>query len=145
MVIKKLNKEDLPAFRKLIEIFNEVFENDQLIPADDYLIRLLSNPDFIVFVAVSDTEVLGGLTIHVLHSYYSGKPAAYIYDFGIAPAHQGKGYGKALMSEVCEYCKQHDFEYAYVEAESDDTDAVGFYRKTACSSELKAIHFTYDF
>jgi aminoglycoside 3-N-acetyltransferase I len=37
------------------------------------------------------------------------------------------------------------FEDAYVEAESNDIDAVNFYRKTKYSSEMNAIHFTYIF
>lgn len=43
MEIKKLEKKDLPDFRKLIEIFKDVFENDSEILDDEYLKKLLSN------------------------------------------------------------------------------------------------------
>jgi aminoglycoside 3-N-acetyltransferase I len=49
------------------------------------------------------------------------------------------------MAEVCKFCAQQGFEDAYVEAEADDIDAVGFYRKTKFSTELNATHFTYTF
>ncbi len=143
MEIKKLNSNSLIEFKSLIEIFKVVFENDEPIANDEQLRKLLLNPDFYVFVVMSNSTVLGGLTIYVLHRYYGTRPIAYIYDVGIGPDHQGKGYGKALITEVCSFCKLNDFEDAYLEAESDDIDAVSFYRKTKFSSELKVIHFTY--
>lgn len=144
MEIKKLNSDSLTNFKSLIEIFKDVFENDDPIANDEQLGKLLSNPDFFVFVVLSNNQVVGGLTIYVLHRYYGTKPIAYIYDVGISPDFQGQGLGKTLMVEVCNFCKQNNFEDAYVEAESDDIDAVSFYRKTKFSSEMNAIHFTYD-
>lgn len=145
MEIKKLEPIDVADFSDLIEIFKDVFENDKDTPSSEYLGGLLSNPSLIVFVVKLDGKVVGGLTIYVLHGYYSEQPTAYIYDVGITPIHQGKGLGKALIKEVCRYCKQQNYIEAYVEAESDDIDAVGFYRKTKYSSEMNATHFTYSF
>jgi aminoglycoside 3-N-acetyltransferase I len=145
MEIRKLDKSDILDFIDLIKIFKKVFENSNQIPENEYLIRLLSNSDFMVFVVKSKGKVLGGLTIYILHSYYSIKPIAYIYDVGITPNHQGQGLGKKLIEEVGRYCKENGFEEAYVEAESDDIDAVNFYRKTNFTGELNAVHFTYTF
>jgi len=145
MEIKKLNINSLADFKSLIEIFKEVFENDESIANNEQLKKLLSNPDFYVFVVMSNSKVVGGLTIYVLHRYYGTKPIAYIYDVGVSPNFQGKGLGKALIAEVCNFCKKNGFEDAYVEAESDDINAVEFYRKTEFSSEMKAVHFTYTF
>lgn len=144
MDIKKLNSDSLNDFKSLLEIFNVVFENEGSIASDEQLSKLLLNPDFYVFVVMSNNKVVGGLTIYVLQSYYGTRPIAYIYDVGISPDYQGQGLGKALIAAVCSFCKQNDFEDAYVEAESDDMDAVNFYRKTNFSSEQKTIHFTYD-
>lgn len=144
MDINKLNLENLEDFKSLIEIFKIVFENNEPIAKDESLLKLLSNPDFLVFVLKLNNKVVGGLTIYVLHRYYEAKPIAYIYDVGVSPDFQSKGYGKALISEVCNYCKINGFDDAYVEAESNDIDAVEFYRKTKFSSEMNAIHFTYN-
>ena len=144
MEIIKLKTDSLREFKSLIEIFNVVFENDEPIADDKQLVKLLSNPDFFVFVVKSNSKVVGGLTIYVLHRYYGTKPIAYIYDMGVSPDYQRQGLGKALVAEVCNFCKQNNFEDAYVEAESDDIDAVRFYRKTKFSSEMKAIHFIYN-
>jgi aminoglycoside 3-N-acetyltransferase I len=145
MEIKRLNQNETADFKNLIEIFIEVFENSVEIPNNQHLSKLLSNPNFMVFVAKINDKVVGGLTIYVLHQYYSEKPLAYIYDVGIAPDFQGKGIGKALLIECCNFCEVNGFDEAYVEAESDDMDAVSFYRKTKFSKETLAVHFTYSF
>ncbi len=143
--IKKLDKTEILDFKSLIEIFKDVFENDELIASDEHLSNLLNNIDFLVFVVKLNGRLVGGLTIYVLQRYYASKPVAYIHDVGITPAHQGQGLGSALISEVCNYCKNNGFEDAYVEAEGDDIYAVNFYRKTKFSNEMSAIHFTYNF
>ena len=97
------------------------------------------------FVLRQNNEVVGGLTIYILQRYYNTKPVAYFYDVGISPEFQGKGLGKTLIAEVCKYCEDNGFQDAYVEAESDDIDAVNFYRKTKFNSEMNAMHFTYTF
>ncbi len=145
MEVKKLNSDDVTSFKNLVEIFKEVFENEGEIANQEQLEKLLSNSDFFIFVVTIDNKIIGGLTGYILHRYYHSKPIAYIYDVGIEPNFRGKGYGQRLIAEVCNFCKLNGFEEAYVEAESDDIDAVNFYRKTKFSSEINAIHFTYSF
>lgn len=143
MEIKKLSSDCLTEFKSLIEIFRVVFENEEPAASEELLKKLLSNSDFLVFVVLSNNKVVGGLTIYVIHRYFGIKPIAYIYDVGVSPEFQGQGLGKALIAEVCNFCKKNDFESAYVEAESDDIDAVSFYRRTNFNTEMNAIHFTY--
>lgn len=144
MQIRQLNQDELADFRGLVEIFKEVFENEAPIADNQQLSKLLAHPDFRVFVVKQGSRVVGGLTLYVLHQYYSTRPLAYLYDVAIAPAFQRRGLGKQLMTAVCDYCRANGFEAAYVEAESDDIEAVEFYRKTTYSSEINATHFTYD-
>ncbi len=141
--IIQLQSDQVDAFRSLITIFHDVFAHTTAVPDDAYLRDLLANPDFMVFVVSDGHQVLGGLTVFVLHGYYGLKPLAYIYDVGITPTAQGKGYGSMLMQAVCEHCKANGFESAYVEAEADDNEAIAFYRKTAPGSEMPALHFNY--
>ena len=143
--IQKLNRNEVEDFRDLVKIFKDVFENEEQISEKMQLTKLLCNPDFMAFVVKQNNKIVGGLTIYILQRYYGAKPVAYIYDVGVSPDFQGKGLGRSLIAEVCKYCKDNGFEYAYVEAESDDVDAVNFYKKTKFSSEMNAIHFTYTF
>ncbi len=98
-----------------------------------------------VFVIKHNEKIVGGLTIYILHSYFGKKAIAYIYDIGVNPDYQGKGLGKSLIAEVCRYCNDNEFKDAFVEAESDDIDAVNFYRKTNYASAINATVFTYTF
>jgi aminoglycoside 3-N-acetyltransferase I len=145
IAIKQLEIGDLAAFASLLEIFKEVFENEEAVIHEAQLQKLLADPDFIVFVVKLNNQVIGGLTIYVLHRYFGTKPVAYIYDVGIHPNFQGKGYGKALIAEVCSFCRQNGFEDAYVEAESEDLDTVAFYLRTNFTEKLNATHFIYTF
>jgi len=145
MEIKKLKHNEVSDFRSLVEIFKTVFENDLQIADNGQLGKLLANPDFLVFVIKTNNEVVGGVSIYILHQYYSIKPVAYIYDVGISPKFQRKGLGKLLIAEVCAFCKTNEFEEAYVEAETDDMDAVNFYKKTMFNKIILATHFTYSF
>lgn len=144
--IKKLSPQDIGDFSDLIRIFEIVFEMDNFkMPDEKYLQDLLSKPDFFTLVAKYNNKVLGGLTVYILHRYYSTKPIAYIYDIGVFTDYQRKGFGKKLITYLTNYCKENGFEDAYVEAETDDTQAVNFYRTTSFSNELQATHFTYSF
>lgn len=145
MIVKKLNSGDIIDFKDLLDIFNEVFENNTLLPQDEYLKKLLDNPNFVVIAAEDKKVILGGLTVYILQSYYNEKPVAYIYDVGVKPIYQGKGIGNSLIQFLIAYCKTNGFHEAYVEAETDDVEAVKFYRKTNFSTEMQATHFTYKF
>jgi aminoglycoside 3-N-acetyltransferase I len=78
MEIKKLNHNEVSDFRKLVEIFKIVFDNEEQLSDNEHLGKLLSNPDFLVFVVRQSNKIVGGLTIYILHRY-STKPVAYIY------------------------------------------------------------------
>ncbi len=144
MEIKSLTTNDAEDFKSLIEIFVDVFEHDIEIPPLSYLTKLLQQDNFIVLVSKIEGKVVGGLTIYSLAQYYSTKPLAYIYDVGVTPLLQGKGIGKALIQEACRICKELGYEEAYVEAETEDIDAVEFYRRTKYNSEMSATHFSYE-
>lgn len=141
--IKLLTSNNIHEFEQLLKIFHIVFEHDVALPSKEYLQNLLSKEDFKVFVAKVDGSVVGGLTIYVLHGYYSEKPQAFIYDVGIEPSFQGRGIGKKLLNEVLGFCKDHGYSEAFVEAEGDDDEAIAFYRRTKPDSEMNAIQFTY--
>ncbi len=144
MEFKFLKPHDLDDFKELIGIFRTVFENSDPLPSDEHLNSLLTKNDISILVIKEGNNVIGGLSIYIIHSYYSEKPTAYIYDVGIMPESQGQGYGKKLMEYAINYCKNNGFEEAYVEAESDDIDAVNFYRKTNNTKEMNVVHFTYS-
>ncbi len=144
--VKKLSPDEVGDFARLVGIFADVLEMEGFAAPDEaHWQQLLDKPDFFALVVRHKGEVVGGLTVYVLHRYYQVRPAAYVYDVGVAPAYQRRGIGKALIESLSQYCRENGFEEAYVEAETDDLPAVSFYRSTPFSSELQATHFTYSF
>jgi aminoglycoside 3-N-acetyltransferase I len=144
--ILKLSPNDIEDFSKLISVFEKAFEWDDFsFPNISHLQKVMDNPYFLAFVAKADQKLVGGLTAHILHRYDSEKPAAYIYDIAILTEFQRKGIGKSLIATLNDYCKKEGFSEVFVQAETDDSQAVNFYRTTSINSELKATHFTYSF
>jgi aminoglycoside 3-N-acetyltransferase I len=142
--IIKLTHTDIDPFTDLINLFKEVFEWSS-VPTRTHLQKVLSNPAFGVFVALLNNKVVGGLTVHILDSYETEKPSAYIYDLAVLAEYQMQGIGKSLIVALNDYCRQHGFGEVFVQAETDDEQAMNFYRTTDISSELHATHFTYSF
>jgi aminoglycoside 3-N-acetyltransferase I len=144
--ISKLIPEESDGFSALLKIFEGVFEwNNFSLPQKTHLKKLLNNPNFLVFVAMADKKLAGGLTAYVLDKYDTEKPAAYLYDIAVLPGYQRNGIGKLLIAGLNDYCKQHGFSEVFVQAEADDIKAVNFYKTTPISSELEVKHFTYSF
>ncbi|MFY7899911.1 MAG: GNAT family N-acetyltransferase [Chitinophagaceae bacterium] len=144
MEIKILGNNDVEDFKKLIEIFQVVFEHTIALPSENHLFEILSNKDFKVFVVIVNGHIIGGATVYILQNYYN-KPVAYIYDLGISITYQNKGFGTALMQEVGNYCRDNNFMEAFVQAETNDIDAIRFYRKTNHTIEMQATQFIYSF
>jgi GNAT superfamily N-acetyltransferase len=141
--IKKLGTQDIDQFLALIRLFEKVFEmKDFKMPEPNYLQQLLGKDGFLVFVALVDEEVVGGLTAYTLHQYYSEKPLVYIFDLAVETGHQRKGIGRLLMAGINGYCKETGAEEVFVQADEVDTHALAFYKATGGNPE-KVVHFTY--
>ena len=144
MEIRKLTSKDIDKFIELILVFEDVFEMQNfLLPKREHLLRVLAHPEFIVFVALEDDTVVGGLTAYTLSQYYAEKPLAYIYDLAIRKSHQRQGIGKRLIAEVNAYCLENGFEEVFVQADKVDDYAIDFYRSTMPTNEEEVVHFYY--
>lgn len=141
--IKKLNANDTGMFMQLIQLFAYVFEMQNFtMPEETYLMRLLQDDGFFVFVAVHEGRVTGGLTAYLMHQYYSTAPLVYIYDLAVATAWQRRGVGRTLIEAINSHCRELGVEAVMVEADETDGHAIDFYRSTGAVG-LKTVHFDY--
>jgi aminoglycoside 3-N-acetyltransferase I len=144
MEIKRLAHYDLPEFKSLTALFNEVFEEENpTISSDAHLLTLLENQNFIVIAAVSEGEVLGGLTAYELPIIYSDASEIMLYDMAVRTDHQRKGIGKGLIQSLKEYCIKNGIETFFVMAHEEDLHAIEFYHATGGKSE-KVVNFLYN-
>jgi aminoglycoside 3-N-acetyltransferase I len=140
---KRLVPGDLGTFKSLVEIFNTVFEEEQNIGSDAHLMKLLENNSFIVLAALSENEVVGGLTAYELPMIYSDASEVILYDMAVREEYQRMGVGKGLIQSLKEYCIKSKIETFFVMAHEEDLHAVEFYHATGGKSE-KVVNFLYD-
>ncbi|HTF06284.1 MAG TPA: GNAT family N-acetyltransferase [Bacteroidia bacterium] len=143
--IVRLEKQDVDVFRKLVEVFREVFETESSsTPGESYLQTVLAKPGFHVFVVLrSDDEVVGGLTAFELPMYRSESTELFIYDVGIHPAFQRKGLGQELLTTVKEFCRENNIHEMFVPAHEEDDHALKFYGSAGGKAE-RVVQFVFD-
>jgi len=139
--IKKLSSEELDKFIALIKVFEM---KNFILPEKTHLSKLLSKPEFMVFIALKDEEVIAGMTAYTLEQYYNEKPLAYIYDLAVLEKYQRKGIGKKLIEEVNNYCRMEGYEEVFVQADKVDDYALDFYRSSSPTTEEQVVHFSYQ-
>jgi GNAT superfamily N-acetyltransferase len=141
--VKRLDKKDLDQFLAIIGVFEEVFEMKGFhMPGEKYLQALLAKEGFMVFVALQEEKVVGGLTAYTLEQYYSQRPLVYIYDLAVLSHFQRQGIGKLLMEAITTYCKGIGYEEVFVQADQVDQHAIEFYQATGGIAE-QVVHFYY--
>lgn len=141
--IVRLNNSDLERFIELIRLFNEVFEEYHCIGPSEHLNKLLSKSDFHAIIALRNDIMVGGLTAYELNRYYSDKSELYIYDIAVKTKFHNQGIGKKLISYLKDYGVKNEIETIFVEAHSEDEQAVKFYESTFGVSE-KVDHFNFN-
>jgi len=141
--IQRLNNESIKNFIALVRVFEDVFEmKDFVIPSESYLQHVLEKEDFMVFVALHQNEVVGGLTAYTLAAYYVESSYVYIFDLAVKREFQRQGIGKMLISGINNYCQSIGVDEVFVQADLEDDHAIDFYRATGGLAE-DVIHFTY--
>lgn len=136
ITIKQLTAGHLSEFMQTLRLFEDVFEiKDFQMPRESHLKKLLCNKDFIVFIALHENTIVGGLTVHILPSYYAELAEVYIYDVAVKNSFQRKGIGKKLLQALTVYCRQNNYQQFFVHADEADINALEFYSTTGGSAQ----------
>jgi aminoglycoside 3-N-acetyltransferase I len=141
--IEYLTKELVADFEALVNLFNMVFEEESKIGSEVHLLNLLSRENFIALAALTENEVVGGLTAYELPMYYSDSSEIFLYDLAVKPEYQRMGIGKGLLQALKDHCRENEIKEFFVMAHEEDEHAVEFYRSTGGKSE-KVINFVYE-
>lgn len=142
--IQNIPANDVEQFKLLIGLFEQVFDmKDFKPPGPEHLQHLLQKPDFMAFTASVNGQLVGGMTVYVLHQYYAERPLAYIFDLAVLETFQRQGIGSALIDFLKNYCRELGFEEVFVQADLADGYAIDFYRSTRPSEEEAVRHFYY--
>jgi aminoglycoside 3-N-acetyltransferase I len=141
--IRRLTKSDGAIFQQQIQLFGEVFDEENPgATSAAYLETLLENPAFIAFAILQEQEVWGGATAYILPLYQQAKTEVFLYDIAIHPDYQRQGLGAKLLSSLIAHCRQEGLGEVFVATHEEDAGALDFYRATG-GREEKVRHFTY--
>lgn len=141
--ISRIQANDIGQFIELIDLLNEVFEESSKVASEKQLKKLLQKPEFHAISVIKEDKIIGGLTAYELERYYTDKSELYIYDIAVKTEFHNQGIGKKLIHYVKDYSAKNGIEGIFVEAHSEDEQAVKFYESTFGKSE-KVDHFNFD-
>ncbi len=105
-----------------------VFGEQHVELADDYLARLLSDDRFWAIAALSDGQLVGGVTAHTLPMTRSESCELFVYDIAVLPSHQRRGIGRELMRTLRAEAALVGITDAFVAVDAEDAHALDFYR-----------------
>ena len=107
LTIRLATIEDVPA---ILSIYAAALDNNQVLSVDKarkIFIQQSQYPDYHVFLAEIDNEVVGTFALLVMENMaHMGTPSAVVEDVGVLPGLQGKGIGKKMMEYALQYAKE---------------------------------------
>jgi aminoglycoside 3-N-acetyltransferase I len=140
-----LKATDIPLLKQLLRVFGDAFEDVETyqgaVPPDAYLGSLLAAPHFIVVVALSGEEVVGGLAAYELQKFERDRREIYIYDLAVATAHRRQGVATGLIGELRQIARQQGAYVIYVQADRGDAPAVALYERLGTREDV--YHFDF--
>lgn len=141
--ILKLSVSDADKFDELVDVYADVFEmGDFQKPSVEYLHKLLGLEWIIIFAAVENNKVIGGLTAYILPSPYFQSAEVYLYDLAVKTTYQRQGTGTKLMQAIKDYCETLGIKEIFLQADYVDPHAVSFYNRIGGKRE-DVIHFSF--
>lgn len=136
--IKTLSPADLPL---LLHSPDDVFDH----PVNEsYAREFLEDPRHHIVAAIVDGEIVGfASAVHYLHP--DKPPELWINEVGVAAAHQGRGIGKAIMTEMLNLGKQLGCVNAWVLTDKNNTAANGLYKSVGGrTSEEETVMYEFE-
>ncbi len=141
--VARLAPGQVALARAMNVLFSDAFEEpDQYAcapPGDDYLERLLANPDAIALIAQSGDQVIGALTAYTLHKFEQARSEIYIYDLAVAEDWRRGGVATALINATVQIAEGTDASAVFVQADYGDDPAVALYTKLGTRENV--MHF----
>ena len=137
---EQLTSSDIAAFKGLLRVFGEAFDDLATyledVPSDAYLRALLGKPHFIALAAFEQDEVVGGLVAYVLEKFERERSEVYIYDLAVAERHRRRGIATRLIGSLKQLAKQHRAYVIFVQADIGDEPAIRLYESLGAREDV---------
>lgn len=144
--VQQLTRNDLPLFKKLMQVFGEAFDDVQTYtgkpPGLAYQQRLLDNEAFIALAAVGDEgTVMGGLAAYELPKFEQARSEIYLYDLAVLAGYRRQGVATSLINTLRSLAAERGAYVVFVQADTgiEDEAAIALYSKLGQREEV--LHF----
>jgi aminoglycoside 3-N-acetyltransferase I len=138
-----LGPADLVAFRALLAMFGEAFEDKPTYtarqPDDAYLARLLASDTFVAVAATAGAQVVGGLAGYVLPKFEQARAELYLYDLAVDARFRRQGIATALIERLKRFAIERGVYVIFVQADLVDAPAIALYTKLGLREDV--LHF----
>ena len=139
-MVRQLSVSDVELLKQLLSVFGEAFEDvgtyQNAVPAEDYLRALLQRPHFIVLVAMSGDEVIGGLAAYQLDKFEQDRREIYIYDLAVSEQHRRRRVATSLIVELKRLARERGVYVIYVQADKGDEAAIRLYESLGTREDV---------
>jgi ribosomal protein S18 acetylase RimI-like enzyme len=129
--------------RVLERVAADVFDNPV---SPDWTRVFLADPHHHLVVAIDDGIVVGFVSgVHYLHP--DKAPQLWINEIGVAPTHQGRGIGNALMARMLDIGRDRACTMAWVLTDRSNAAACALYRALGATegADDEGLHDTIGF
>ncbi|MEL6874809.1 MAG: AAC(3)-I family aminoglycoside N-acetyltransferase [Pseudomonadota bacterium] len=141
--IKQLGPENIAAYRAMMRMFSEAFEDPENYeaapPSDSYVRVLLGKAHFIALVAEEEGEVVGGIAAYELEKFEQERSEIYIYDLAVSQTHRRKGIATAMINHLRTLAAARGAWMVFVQADHGDDPAISLYQSLGLREEV--LHF----
>ena len=118
---------DAAAVAGLIQALAEDFDGHTTV-STEWIVECLAADDFFALVAEVGGNVVGVVTWVLVRGLFHGKKSAVIQEASVAPAHQDKGIGRALLEEAVARIKRLDVAEISISTGFENERAMHLYR-----------------
>lgn len=142
--ITVLTPGDVRLAGELLRYLQEEFEVEH--PgdlSDDRVRTVLADGSTVVFAALVDHCLAGGITAYRLHGADYAQSELMLYDVAVKPEFRRRGIATAMLLYAKEWCANNGIAEMFVLADAADDHAVGLYRSVSGAVASRAVMVTY--
>jgi glucosamine-phosphate N-acetyltransferase len=137
--IRKLQKKDL--YNGFLLSLDALRKSSHLKPkkANTIFDKISKNPDYIIYVAISDEKVIGATPLWIEQKFiHDGGKVGHIEDVVVRKEYQGKGVGKKIVNELLKYAEKKG---CYKTILDCSDDLIPFYKNLGFKRHSNSMRF----
>jgi len=131
--IRRADESDVSKLLSLAEEFMHGTATDE--ERLSILESALRNPNYELWVAEVDGEIVGFIDLWTMHDFCHGGKLSHMQNLYVAPKYRGLGVGSQLLQKIIERAKEREALEIHVVTKFDNQRAIRLYKKHGLTNE----------